>query len=210
MNYATLKTEVQANLGRSDTTTIGYIETAINYVLTEDLPRRGLRPHVVTSEALATTASQEYVDISSLTGFQGFVRKGVAIEDGDDWTVLTPMEESAMLITDEGKPAYHKVQYSAGSARLYLRDIPDDAYDLRLKYYAKQAALSGDSDEAYLSQTFGDMPIIAGATSEVALKLGIMDVHALWSRRYEREVMKVMQWQYDLEGSEPFMSNIYT
>jgi len=208
-----LITEVRRNIGRTDvndTTTEDMIKTAINRILTEYLPLEGLRPYK-NNTTVSTTADTEYIDLSSLTGFIGVVKDGVTVEDGDDWTTLYPMAQEEYNDSGTGKPQYFEIRFVSNSPYIYFRPIPDDAYNVKIWYYAKETELSDDTDEAILSQVYGDGPIIAGATMLVAKQLGIERLIAIWEREFYRfEVPKLLDWQHEqLEGDYKLLEHPY-
>lgn len=279
MEFSDLQDQVEANLGRDDSTTNGYIQTAINYILTEDLPRRGLRP-LRTRNYLYTTANSEKISLSGLTGFKNIVRLSVAKgtktyttgtvttsgatnrtvtvtsgtwntewigfigfdttdpasvstwyqistvdsttvltlgEDGvsksgvtyvlkyiEDWDEVWPMPLGNQDARDTGDVVYFDLVYESGVPYLYLRDIPDSVDCLQIWWNKDETELSSDDDEADISKAYGDMPIIAGATYEVALKLDLHPLADIWKDRYFEEVGKLCQWQYDSQGSADF------
>ena len=284
MTFANLKLEVQANLGRDDDTTIGYIATAINYILTEDLPRRGLKP-LKTRSYLYSAANNEKISLSGLTGFKGIA--GLSIETGtktyttgtvtnsgganrtvtvtngtwntqwigfigfdttdpdsvstwyqissvdsttvltlgedgpaksgvtyvlkriEEWDEIWPMPLSYHDSRDTGDPEFAELIYESGVPYLYLRDIPDSVDCFQIWWFKDETALSGDADEADMSKAYGDMPIIAGASYEVALKLDLHPLAETWMGRYYHEVGKLCQWQYDSKGGADFEYSEY-
>lgn len=228
MNLTNLRAEVAANLGkRDDITTQGYIDTAVNYILREDLPFRGLvQPYKTSTESFSTTASQEYVDISSLTGFVGIIEdtdevfnSGVTIADGDNWRTLYRLTQDMLSNEDESEPDYYEIRWSSTSPYLYLRPIPDAVYSLQIWYYAKETTLSSGTDESTLSQVYGDGPLIAGATWRVAQKLNLQDLEDRWGieyfggykggRRVVGEVPKLLAWQEKMQGGEKYLVHPY-
>jgi len=209
MTYLEIRQEVQNNLGRTDTETTNYINTAINQILTEDLPR--YKPEIYKRiSTLSTTAAQEYILLSSLTNLHSFADQGVTVEDGSDYVEIYPMVIEKEHISDTGKPTHYTVRWVSDVAYMYLRPVPDDAYSMKLWYYVKDTALSDDTDEASISTIYGDGPLIAGATMLTAEKLSIWDVYEIFKRRYEREeIPKLLNWQDWLEGQEKDIGNLY-
>ena len=284
MQYSSLQDEVEANLGRDDATTTGYVQTAINYILTEDLPRRGLRP-LLTRNYVYSTANSEKIDLSGLTGLtriarldresgtktyitgtvttSGATNRTVTVtngtwntqwigfigfdttdpssvstwyqissvdttttltlgEDGvsksgvtyvlkyiEEWDNVWPVGLQYHMDRDTGDVEYYTLIYESGVPYIYLRDIPDSVDCFQVWWYKEETDLSGDSDEADISKAYGDMPIIAGATYEVALKLDLHPLAEIWKERYFEEVGKLCQWQYDQQGGPDFETSEY-
>ena len=279
MEFSELQDEVEANLGRDDSTTNGYIQTAINYILTEDLPRRGLRP-LLSRSYLYSTANSEKISLSGLTGFKSIARlsrenghetyatgtvttsggtyRTVTVTSGtwntqwigfigfdttdpdsvSTWYQISSVDSSTVLTLgedgvaktgvtyvlkyveiweelwpvglsrhdsrDSGDSEYFTLIWESGVPYVYLRDIPDSVDCFQLWWFKDETALSADDDEADISKAYGDMPIIAGATYEVALKLDLHPLAEIWKERYYEEVGKLCQWQYDSQGSAEY------
>jgi hypothetical protein len=203
--------QVQNNLARTDSATKTMINTAINQVL-EQISKMQLNIYKVNT-TLATTADVEYVSLSALTEFYGCVEDGVTIEDGDDWSELLPMLQSLFDITsDTGKPTDYSLVWTANVPYLYFRPVPDDAYNIKLWYYSGEPELTSTEDDntsPKLSTMYGDMPIIAGATFETAMKLDLKDIAQQWYQRYMLEINKLRDWDIGIEGSEKHDGNIY-
>ena len=279
MQYSSLQDEVEANLGRDDSTTNGYIQTAINYILTEDLPRRGLRP-LLTRSYLYSTANSEKISLSGLTGLtriarldvesgtktyitgtvttSGATNRTVTLTSGtwntewigfigfdttdpdsvSTWYQISSVDTTTTMTLGEDGPSksgvtyvvkyieewdnvwsvglerhmdrstggveYFSLIYESGVPFIYLRDIPDSVDCFQIWWYKEETDLSSDSDEADISKAYGDMPIIAVATYEVALKLDMHPFAEIWKERYLEEVGKLFQLQYDSQGGSYF------
>ena len=213
MTFSELRQEVRKNIGRTDvndTATATMIDNAINHMLVEFLPMEGLRPYK-NNNTFSTVANQEYIDMSTLTGFVGIVYNGVGAESGDNWDVMYPMTQEDYDNRDTGKPTKYEVRYISNSPYLYLRPIPDAVYKIKVWYYAREVKLVDDTDEAIISKTYGDRVVIAGATMLVSKQLGIERLSALWEREfYKIELPRLLNWQASrLEGDLKDYYNLY-
>jgi hypothetical protein len=109
-------------------------------------------------------------------------------------------------VMSEGEPEFKKVLPSATGWRMYLRYVPDDAYTIKIWYYAKQVKLVSPTDNGstpILSTIFGDAPIISGATWRTALELGLDTDANRWGNIFINiDLPELISWQsyYQKDG----------
>lgn len=206
MNLGELVEEIQINLGtRTDTETEASIKKAINWILREELPSRGLESFLTEDPSLLKTIiGQEYVVLPD--GFGGVCKNGFAIESGNNYIPLTPMNTVRLHTRDSGTPSKFKVlsgfEWGIPTGRMwaYLRPIPNAEKNLHLWYYWKQTTLTSPTHEALISKIYGDSPIISGATWWINKSLHDIEQEAKWYAYYEKDVANLLDWQSKLEG----------
>jgi hypothetical protein len=204
MTFAELKNRVAVvNLGRSDDETLDKAGEAINWVLCEYLPIKGLKPFLKTTD-LTTTAEQEYIDLPE--DFAGLKIAQVLQDDGSYNTMSDMMWEDTEN-SDTGEPSYKMILPSPAGWRLYLRPVPDEVYTIRIWYYAKQTELTNDDDEPVLSIIYGDGPVISGATWRLAVELEIESAVPKWEQIFHLvDLPSLLQWQesFSLQGYKKY------
>jgi hypothetical protein len=197
MNFGELKTRVSSKvLGRTSADDLDDAGDAINWLLMEHLPQRGLKPFLKET-VLTTTASQEYVDLPS-----DFATLKIAqVEQTDGYKTMSDADWEDFEMTDTGEPCKKKILPAATGWRMYLRYIPDDVYDIKIWYYAKQAQLTLDADTPILSVVYGDGIIISGAAWRLASEKGLDTDAGRWYNIFDRiDLPMLLKWQDILQG----------
>lgn len=205
MQLSELLTSIQHNLGNPANFDTTLATEKINFILREDLYSRGLRP-MLTKHTFTTVADQEYVALP--TGFYRIhsddQQTGLVFitDGGDGYVAMRMFPASWWKYVETSKPRHYRVAWNSTltALALYLRAIPDAAYAGFAYCECKETALSADADEANISKVFGDMPLIAGATAELALTYHKPELEEKWRKKYLQEVAKLMTWQGTLEG----------
>jgi len=199
MNLGELRTEILLNLAREDAATQSMIDTEINQLLTQVLPRKRMSAFLKVDATLETSDGVEYVDLPSDFAQMFWIqwRRNAT----DDWSNFRVLEADMMGLIDEGEPLYGRVMLqSSGTWRFYMRFIPDTTYYVRLFYYAQETALTDPAHEANLSVAGFDDVLLAGATYRVALRLKLRDEIAIWGKQYKTYVAELRSWQGNLWG----------
>jgi hypothetical protein len=185
------------NLGRTDADTADSAEFSINWLLTEYLPLKGLKPFLKTTN-LSTVAHQEYVDMPS--DYAGL--KIAQLLQSDDYKTMSEADWEDFEVMDEGTPEFKRILPYSGTTptwRMYLRLIPDDIYTIKIWYYAKQDKLESPADDAVipiLSAIYGDAPIISGATWRTAMSLGLDTDASRWGKIFNGiDLPELISWQ---------------
>ena len=198
MNYSTLREEIQANLGRDDAQTTGYINSHINQVLTKYLPMKGLKAFLKEDSSLTTTADQRYIDLPSDYRALHIVQVKRSAET--DYHILNLMSHADWWDQQTGEPERFEVTLQdSGQFRMYFTPTPDAAFNVDLLYYAAPTALSEDTDEADMSYVLDD-PIIALVTYRVARKLEMWDAADRWYKYSLDALGEIASWQAKQKG----------
>lgn len=202
MNFGELKTEIaDTNLGRDDAESATIAGKAINWLLTEYMPARGLKPFLSNTN-LTTTADTEYVDLPS--NFAG-LKSARLLQSGGDYHELSDFEWSQFDEVETGEPTEKMVLPSTTVWRLYLRLTPDDTYTINIWYYARQTALTADDTTPILSTIYGDAPIISGATWRTAVILGLKDAISRWDYTFRKiDFPELLAFQARMEGRKKY------
>ena len=202
MNYGQLKTEVaDTNLGRDDAESAVIAGKAINWILTEYLPARGLKPFLVNTN-LTTTDTVEYVALPD--NFAG-LKSARVLQSGGDYIGLADFEWSQFDEVETGEPTEKMVLPSTTGWRLYLRLTPDDTYTINIWYFARQTELTADGTTPILSTIYGDAPIISGATWRTAVVLGLKDAISRWDYTFRKiDFPELLAFQARIEGRKKY------
>ena len=210
MTLSEIVAEVKRNLGNPSSSTLeADIIRKINHVLRVELLVEGLRPYVANVET-TTVADQDYIELA--TGFWRIHNERVFIRENttSDYIRMTVFPDDWNKYVDTGKPLHYRIEteVSGSTVSLVMRllQVPDDTYYIKYWYEYQETEYatdgSNDSDEPYLSQVYGNMPIIAGATYHMALMLNRQELAGIWRNRYKREeIPGLLRWQGQLEGS---------
>lgn len=199
MNLAALRSNILSNLAREDAATQDMIDTELNQLLTQVLPRKRIIPCVKVDATLETSDGVEYFDLPADFVQMYWIqwRKNTT----DDWSNFRVLEAERMGVIDEGEPLYGRVMLqSSGTWRFYMRFIPNATYYVRLFYFAAETALSDPADEANLSKAGFDDILLAGATYRVALRLKLRDEIAIWGKQYKDYLNELRGWKGNLWG----------
>lgn len=150
MNYGSLQSNVQSALGRSDVPS--YV-----YDLTTSGINRDLR--LLEMQCVATLyASDEEVDLPD-----NFLEaESVYIDSGGTRSPLIPISEQSQANRHDssGKPYYYAIHRETMS----LMPIPDQSYEIELRYYERLATLSADSDTNAVLTNYPGLYLYAALT----------------------------------------------
>lgn len=200
MNFGELKTKVAVDcLGRTDSDTLDRAGDAVNWVLTEHLPFKGLKPFLKTT-LLTTTIDREYVDLP--TDFAG-LKIAQVLQDAGDYYTMSDLDWEDTEVDETGEPHFKLILPSATCWRLYMRLIPDAAYTVKIWYYAKEAVLAADGSTPVLSVIYGDTPIVSGAAWRLSVELGLDADATKWDYIFNKiDLPELLQWQsgYHVQG----------
>lgn len=200
MTLATLRSNILINLGRvGDTSTQAMVDTELNQLLTQVLPRKHIPAFVKVDDTLLCTINQEYLDLPSDFAQMYWIqwRENTT----DDWSNFRVLEQDMVGLIDTGEPMYGRVMLqSTGTWRFYMRFIPDKAYKVRLFYYAAETALTDPAHEANLSKAGFDDVLLSGGTYRVALRLKLRDEIAIWGKQFRDYVAELRGWKGNLWG----------
>lgn len=150
MNYGTLQSNVQSALGRSDVPSYVYDLTTSG--LNRDLRLLEMQcvTTIYTSGGEADLPS-DFLEIES-----------VYINSGGSRTRLLPVTELSQSVHHDssGRPYYYAVHKDT----LTLMPVPDDNYEIEMRYYAKLDALSADADTNDVMASYPGLYLYAALT----------------------------------------------
>lgn len=150
MTFADLKSDVQDAMGRADV-------PAFVYKLAQSGINRDLRILEMQSEATLNATGEDqalpadFLEVESLY-----------IDSGGSRTRLLPTTEMAQAVNHDssGRP-YH---YAVHNGSITLSPVPDGPYTLNLRYYARPADFSADSDTNTILTTYPGLYLYAALT----------------------------------------------
>lgn len=152
MDYATLQSNVESAMGRSDVPS--YV-----YTLTTAGVNRDMRLLDMQNTATLTTATHP-VDLSALDPAIGSVVSLYAEVGGDPRQLRPVTEFGAHEYVDTGSPRY----FSIRDGSLILDPEPDGTYTLYLTYIGALATLSADADTNDVMSRYPDLYIYQALT----------------------------------------------
>lgn len=198
INFGELKNTIAVDkLGRDDDNTLTEAGLSINWLLTEYLPSRGLKPFLLNDD-ITTTASIEYVALPA--NFAGLKLARLQQSDGS-YATLGDFEWTDLNDVETGEPTEKMVLPHTATWRLYLRLIPDDTYTINIWYFAKQTTLVADATTPILSTIYGNAPIISGAAWRTAVSLGLKDDISRWDYTFRKiDFPELLAFQARLKG----------
>lgn len=146
-DYATLQSDVQSAMGRSDIPT--YVYRLANATINNEFRLLEMQVETtlaVTSDSVALPA--DFMQVVSLT-----------IDHGNYKTAVIPTTEQTQAsgYRNQGRPAYFAVH----NDELTIEPEPDGDYTLNLRYYARQADFSADADTNAVLTTYPDLYLYA-------------------------------------------------
>lgn len=133
MNYGTLQSNVESAMGRTDLPS--YIYTLATATINNEFRLLEMQSETTLSAtAESVTLPADFLEVES-----------VYIDSGGSRTALMPATEQSQATGHDssGRPAY----YAIHDGELTLMPVPDGTYTITLRYYARLADFSADSDE---------------------------------------------------------------
>ena len=202
-NYSELQSHIADTVNRTDlsSSVTDYSPSALDSVIIRsislaeqkivpDIMARGGISHMETlDDSVDTVAGQEHVTLPD--GFVGMRSLSITT---NPYQLLTGYGDINSLFnqypsTTQSKPQAYAV---VGADKIYLRPVPDSAYDLRIIYYKTLPVLSATNTSNWLL-TYGLGVYTNAAMTELCMYLGDYQAAQIWESFYEKKLSDLLK-----------------